>query len=135
MSLFDTMAGALGGALDAGSAHQGLAGEMLDMIGGAQGGGLASLVRTFEGHGLGSLIASWIATGRNLPVTADQIASVLGPGRVNQLAAKFDLAPGAVTSQLARLLPELVDRLTPHGSIPDSDVLQEGLSLLRARLG
>jgi uncharacterized protein YidB (DUF937 family) len=132
MSLFDSIAGALEGA---GGAHSGLAGEMLDLIGGAQGGGLASLVRAFEGHGLGSLIESWISSGANLPISAKQIASVFGQGQINQIAAKFDLAPDAVAAQIARLLPQLVDRLTPHGSIPDSDVLQEGLSLLRSKLG
>jgi uncharacterized protein YidB (DUF937 family) len=135
MSLFNTLAGALQGSVGAGGTHAGLAGEVLDLIGGAQGGGIAALVRTFEGHGLGPLIESWISTGKNLPIAADQIAAVFGQGHVNQLAAKFDLAPDAVTVQLARLLPQLVDGLTPHGSIPDSDVLQEGLSLLRAKLG
>ena len=135
MGLVDSLTGVLDGGWGAGGLHRGLAGEALDMIGGAHGGGLASLVRTFEGHGLGGLIASWISSGRNLPISADQITSLLGPGQINHLAAKFDLAPEVVASQLALLLPQLVDRLTPHGSIPDSDVLQEGLSLLRAKLG
>lgn len=118
-----------------GVSHAGLAGEVLNMIGGGQGGGLAKLAQSFEGRGLGNVVQSWISTGNNLPVSADQIASVLGNPRIAQLAAKFGLAPEDVAAHLSQLLPKIVDSLTPKGSIPDSDALQEGLSLLRRHLG
>jgi uncharacterized protein YidB (DUF937 family) len=135
VSSFNTVVGSLLGSVASGGAHPGLAGEVLNMIGGAQGGGIASLVRAFEGHGLGGIIESWIGSGRNVPIGADQLTSVLGQGQVNQLAARYGLAPEAVASQLSQLLPKIIDGLTPHGSIPDTDVLQEGLSLLRSKLG
>lgn len=135
MGLFDSRAGGVMNAAVAGGVHSGLAGEVLTLIGGGQGGGLARLVRAFEGHGLGSVAQSWISTGRNLPVSPDQIAAVLGSAPIAQLGARFGLAPEDVASHLAQLLPKIVDALTPLGSIPDSDALQEGLSLLRQRLG
>jgi len=135
MSLFDALAGTLLGSIGTGVAHPGLVNEVLGLIGGGQGGGLASLVRTFESHGAGNLIASWISTGKNLPISPEEITSVLGTGHVNQLAAKFGLAPEDVASHLAQLLPQVINGLTPHGSVPDSEALQEGLSLLRSRLG
>ena len=135
MSLFDSLAGSLLGSIGSGGAHPGLVNEVLGMIGGGQGGGLPGLVRTFESQGLGNLIGSWISTGNNLPISTDQIASVLGSGQINQLGAKFGIAPDAVASHLSQLLPQVINGLTPHGSVPDSDALQEGLSLLRSRLG
>jgi uncharacterized protein YidB (DUF937 family) len=134
MGLLDSIAGGVRDAIG-GGVHSGLAGEALNMIGGGQGGGLARLVTAFEGHGLGNIIQSWISTGRNLPVSPDQIARVLGNGQIAQLAARFGVAPEEVSAQLANVLPRIVDSLTPHGSIPDSDALQEGLSLLRSHLG
>lgn len=113
----------------------GLAGEVIGMLGGGQGRGLASLIRAFEGNGLGEVMSSWISTGKNLPISADQVAQILGSSQVSQIASRLDIAPEAAASQIAELLPQLVDRLTPNGSVPDSDALQEGLSLLRSKLG
>jgi uncharacterized protein YidB (DUF937 family) len=135
MSLFNALGGNVLKSLGGGGAHSGLAGEVLNMIGGGQGGGMAKLIRAFEGNGLGSVVQSWISTGQNLPVSADQITSVLGNAQIAQLGAKFGIAPEDVAHQLSRLLPGVVDSLTPHGSVPDADVLQEGLSLLRQHLG
>ncbi len=39
-----------------------------------------------QAKGLGGVIASWIGTGQNLPVSAAQIQSVLG-GRLGQAAS------------------------------------------------
>lgn len=134
MGLFDSLAGGVLKAAGGRGIHSGLAGEVLTMIGGGQGGGLARLVRAFEGNGLGGIVQSWISTGQNLPVSPDQIAGVLGSAQIAQLGARFGLAPEDVASHLTELLPKIVDTLTPQGSIPDSDALQEGLSLLRQRL-
>jgi uncharacterized protein YidB (DUF937 family) len=135
MGIFESLAKGLMANSGGGASHPGLAHEVLNMIGGGQGGGLAKLVTSFEGHGLGNLVQSWISTGQNLPVSADQIAQVLGSGQITQLAAKFGMAPEEVVSHLAKLLPQIVNGLTPHGSLPESDALQEGLSLLRRHLG
>jgi uncharacterized protein YidB (DUF937 family) len=135
MSNFDSLARNVSKSLGAGGAHSGLAGEVLNMIGGGQGGGLAKLIRAFEGNGLGSIVQSWISTGQSLPMSPEQITSVLGNAQIAQLGAKFGIAPEDVAQQLSRMLPEIVNSLTPHGSVPDADVLQEGLSLLRQHLG
>ena len=134
MSRFESIAGTLFKNVSSGSTHSGLAGEVLDMVGGARGSGLAGLMRAFEGQGLGHVMQSWIGTGGNLPVSAEQIAQVFGSGRLGQLGAQFGIAPEQAASQIAQILPQIVDGLTPHGSVPDSDLLQEGLSFLRSRL-
>ena len=133
MSLFDSITSNL--LQGSGGAHPGLAGELLNMLGGGQGGGLASLVQKFEGSGLGSIAQSWVSRGANLPVTPDQVTSVLGNPQIAQLAARFGIAPEHVAAQLSQLLPHVVDTLTPNGSLPEADKLQEGLSLLRQHLG
>ncbi len=131
MGLFDQIAGSLLGG-QAGTSSP-LVKSALDLLGGAQGGGLGSLVQAFQQNGLGHLMDSWIGTGQNLPVSPAQIQQVLGP-RVQQLAQQHGMSPDAVSQALSQLLPGLVDHLTPNGHLPQGD-LGAGLSALRSRLG
>ena len=54
---------------------------------------------------------------------------------VGQLASQAGLSSDAVSSQLANLLPGLIDKLTPDGKIPSGGVLEQGLNLLKGKLG
>ncbi len=60
---------------------------------------------------------SWVSTGQNLPVSAQQIKQGLGGDLLNQVSSKAGLSPDAASSQLAGLLPDLIDKLTPNGKI------------------
>ena len=127
MSLFDAINDALG----ANEAHAGLVTAAVEALGGASGSGLGGLVEAFQAKGLGDVVASWIGTGQNLPVSAEQIQSVLGSGLVQQLAARVGLPPEAATALLAQILPQAVDRLTPEGTVPAGGLLGQATGLLR----
>lgn len=117
MGLLDTLVGELGGSLEGdASAHQDLLQGVMGMF--ASSGGLAGLTSLFQQAGLGRLIASWIATGPNPPISAAQITQVLGSEKISELAARAGLSPQAAGASLAQLLPTLVDRMTPNGRIP-----------------
>lgn len=126
MSLFDAINNALG----ANEAHAGLVTAAMEALGGSSGSGLGGLVEAFQAKGLGDVVASWIGTGQNLPVTAEQIQSVLGSGLVQQLAARVGLPPEAASALLAQILPQAVDRLTPEGTVP-AGLLGQVTGLLR----
>ena len=98
-------------------------------------GGLAGLVELFQKNGLGDIVNSWVGTGKNLPISPEQIQQGLGGDLLRQLASQGGLSTEAVGSQLASLLPALIDKLTPGGKIPDSHVIEQGLTLLRGKLG
>jgi uncharacterized protein YidB (DUF937 family) len=99
-------------------------------------GGLAGLLDQFKAGGLGHLADSWVGTGQNLPISGDQIQSVLGSAQVQQMAAKIGIAPDALSEQLAKFLPQAVDKVTPDGAIPDQGAIQQGLGgLLQGLLG
>jgi uncharacterized protein YidB (DUF937 family) len=118
MGLFDAMAGALGG--QEGAAGGGLLGAVIGMLGHEQaGGGLAGLVQKFQQGGLGDVVASWIGTGQNLPVSPDQLRQVLGSDVIGQLAQQLGVPQEDVASQLSQLLPQVVDQATPEGRLPD----------------
>jgi len=109
-----------------------LATSLLQMIQN-QPGGLSGLLQCFHEKGLGGLAASWVGTGQNLPITADQIQHVLGSEQVKQLAAKAGISPETASATLSQLLPNLVDKLTPNGQVPQhSTVLESCMSMLQS---
>ncbi len=109
-----------------------LASHLMEMIHN-QPGGLSGLLQNFHDKGLGELVTSWVGTGQNLPISADQIQHALGSEQVQQLAAKLGIPSGVVSSQLAQLLPTVVDKLTPSGEVPNqSSLLETGMTLLKS---
>lgn len=126
MGLLDSMLGSVLGGQSGAQAAPG--GEALAQVlggllsgggsGGGGGGGLGGLVEQFQRAGLGEVIGSWIGTGRNLPVSAEQIGQVLGSDTVAQIAQRLGVDPAQAAGQLSHLLPEVIDRLTPNGQLP-----------------
>ncbi len=95
-------------------------------------GGLGGLVQAFQQGGLGEIVNSWVSTGKNLPVSGDQLSSVLGSDFIGKLAGQAGVAPQEVSNGLADILPGLVDQLTPGGKLPEGgDLLAQGLGMLK----
>ncbi|MFN8006947.1 MAG: YidB family protein [Terriglobia bacterium] len=112
---------------------QGLAGGIMEMLTNQQSGGLQGLLQNFTQKGLGDIVSSWVSTGKNLPVSGDQIQSALGSDTISALAQKAGIAPDMANSLLAQVLPMIVDKLTPDGKIPEtSNLLEQGLNALKA---
>jgi uncharacterized protein YidB (DUF937 family) len=82
--------------------------------------GLAQIVSKFQQGGLGHLADSWVGTGQNLPASADQIASVLGSGKLGEIAGQLGMSSDDVAGGLSKLLPELINQATPDGQLPTS---------------
>ena len=126
MSLLDDVlrevSGAAGGAAD--PAHHSLATDLLGMLsGGGMSKGLGGLVDMFNQKGLGDVVNSWVSTGRNLPISADQVQAVLGSAQVQALAAKAGIDPAKASAVIAQILPHLVDKATPNGQMPAGGIL------------
>jgi uncharacterized protein YidB (DUF937 family) len=131
MGLFDDLENKAANSMLGGSSNP-LATGLLQMINN-QPGGLPGLLQSFHEKGLGGLAASWVGTGQNLPISADQLQHVLGSDQVKQLAAKAGISPDAAGTALTQLLPSLVDRLTPNGQMPQhSNLLETGMSILQS---
>ncbi len=118
MSLMDQLGQAVGGMLGGSSNSNPLMQALTGLLGqNSSVGGLAGLVQTLQKNGLGDIVNSWVGTGKNLPVTPQQIQQGLGGDLLSQLAAKAGISTEAAGTQLAGLLPDLVDKLTPTGKI------------------
>lgn len=118
MSLLDQLGQAAGGMLGGGGNQNPLLQTVTSLLGqNSSVGGLAGLVQAFQKNGLADIVNSWVSTGQNLPVSAQQIKQGLGGDLLNQVSSKAGLSPDAASSQLAGLLPDLIDKLTPNGKI------------------
>jgi len=122
MSIFDTAKGFLDSdtvknmVASECNEHPGLVSHAVEMVNDPAVGGLNGLVQKFHANGLGELVNSWIGPGGNHPVTAEQIQQVLGQDRINAIASKFGMSSEDASAKLARVLPSIVDKLTPGGA-------------------
>ena len=128
----DIVKAGLGALTGASSGRSAMLSAVMSLLGG--GGGLGGLVKAFQGQGLGDIVSSWVGTGANLPVSADQLHKALGPERLSQFASQAGVAPEAAGSALASILPGLVDKLTPQGQLPADNKLP-GADVLKQLLG
>ena len=133
MGLLDQVAGAMGG-MSGNAGTPGLIEAIMQMVNDPQTGGLAGLVQKFQAGGLGDIVQSWVSTGQNLPISPEQIQGALGGGQLQRLASQLGLDAGPLSGQLAQVLPEVVDKLTPSGRIPQGDLMAQGLDRLKDKL-
>jgi uncharacterized protein YidB (DUF937 family) len=128
MGILDSVMSALnssgGGAPAAGTSSPAVVSAVLSMLQshGSASNGLGSLMQAFESGGLGHLFQSWVSSGQNLPVSADQIRNVLGnSGILERIAQSTGLQQEDVAQHLSTLLPQIVDHLTPNGQLHPGD--------------
>ena len=95
-------------------------GEMATVVNGLieKHGGVQGIVAQLEQQGLGATVKSWVGSGPNQPITADQVQQALGPGAIAALAAKAGMSPPDLAQKLAQILPQAIDKLTPGGVVP-----------------
>ncbi|HET7210337.1 MAG TPA: YidB family protein [Methyloceanibacter sp.] len=80
--------------------------------------GLGGLIKQFQQKGLGDTVDSWISTGKNKNVAPDQVSVALGGDVVDELSRRTGLTRDQVVAELSRMLPNVVDKLTPDGRLP-----------------
>jgi len=82
--------------------------------------GAMALVNMFKSSGLGDQVQSWLSTGANQPVQGADIAKVFGQERIAQIAQTLGVDPQQASHQLAETLPDLIDKISPNGELPQS---------------
>lgn len=111
-----------------------LMGGLVKMLG-TDGSGLTAIIQGFQKAGLGSIVASWVGTGPNLPISPEHVLKALGSDKVRELAQTSGLSESATATALAGLLPTVVNRLTPGGSQPEPQEFPQLLDSVRSMLG
>ncbi|MEV8625655.1 YidB family protein [Streptomyces sp. NPDC051079] len=116
-----------GGAGGAGN----ILGALLGALGGAQGSGtsnpLGGLLDMLSRSGLADQAQSWVGSGDNQPVSGAQIAEALPDDTLRKVADDAGVSPETAADEIARHLPQAVDKLTPQGAAPQSGVSLEDL--------
>ena len=102
-------------------------------------GGLSGFLDKFRSAGLGDMVTSWLGTASTpmVPSTA-QVETALGDGGnfLSKIASSLGLPFDKVATAVAALIPMLISRLTPGGSVPTvlppefAGLAREGQSLL-----
>ena len=88
--------------------------------------GLDVLLRQFQQNGFGEIINSWIGAGQNQPISPTQLRQAMGQERINDISENTGVPHDDLLSQLSKILPEVVDKLTPNGKLPSQADLQSG---------
>jgi uncharacterized protein YidB (DUF937 family) len=83
-------------------------------------GGLAGLTAKFQQAGLGEQLQSWVGSGDNQPVSGAQMEQALGGDTMSGLAMQMGTSKGEAANQLSKMLPDLINKLTPAGQAPAS---------------
>jgi uncharacterized protein YidB (DUF937 family) len=104
--------------------------------GGARGGGsLGDLLDHFQRAGYGDQARSWVSTGRNMPISPEAMEEIFGKGGMGEIARRAGVSERDASRGLSELMPEVVDRMTPKGEVPDTDSLVASVDALTRRLG
>jgi uncharacterized protein YidB (DUF937 family) len=109
-------------------------GQVLGGGGGGGLGGLGALLEQVTRAGFGEEARSWVGTGRNLPLPSGALDQIFGRDGVAEIARRAGLSEADASRGLAQLMPEVVDHVTPQGTVPDGSELLASVEALTRRL-
>jgi len=90
-------------------------------------GGMEGLVGKFKEAGLQDKVQSWLGKGPNQQVSGGEVRQALGDSEVDRIAQDAGVSREEASEQIAQVLPQTVDQLSPEGRIPSGDELKAAL--------
>lgn len=132
-ALLGSLLGGAGGQQGgSGGGAGGLLGSLLNALGGAQGGQGGQGAPGQQSNPLGSLFGlvdskvapddavrekaqSWVGSGANQELTPDEVTRLVPSDALHQAATEHGLSDEQAADEIARSLPQAVDRATPNG--------------------
>jgi uncharacterized protein YidB (DUF937 family) len=94
------------------------------------GANMNGLLENFTKAGMGDQVKSWVGTGDNKSITPDQVNQALGADHIAQAAKDAGCTPEQASSDLAKVLPQIVDTATPSGQVPAPETVNDMFSKL-----
>ncbi len=81
-------------------------------------GGLSDLIGKLTAGGAAPQVNSWIGPGQNQPIQPGQLGGALGQNVLNELSQRTGMSQQELLNQLATVLPQIINHLTPNGRMP-----------------
>ena len=78
---------------------------------------------------------SWVGRGANKPISPDAMTQIFGRDGLEQISRQAGISEDEASQGLSQLLPEVVDRMTPEGEVPEGDALANSVDDFAKRLG
>ena len=99
-------------------------------------GGIGQVLQRVNQHGYGGHADSWVGTGANSPLPPQAARQLLGHDELANLSSQLGVGEDEVADGFTEILPEVVDQLSPGGSLPDDAdrTLDAGQSALQQML-
>ena len=89
-------------------------------------GGVSGIVSKFQQAGMGDKAQSWVGSGGNMSLAAEEVTKVFPPQQIEAWAAQHGIPAGAAAGVLAHLLPHAVDSQTPTGQMGGQGGMTQG---------
>jgi uncharacterized protein YidB (DUF937 family) len=112
-----------------------IASAAMNLLGsGGNGGGVQSILSSLQSGGLGDIVSSWLGSGTNAAVAPAELESALGADQISKFASEAGVSGSEASALLAGILPQVIDKLSPDGQLPDTGALDSVLGGLMGAL-
>jgi uncharacterized protein YidB (DUF937 family) len=85
------------------------------------------LMSKFKSAGMEDKVQSWLGKGPNQQISGNEVHQALGDEEVDRVAQDAGVTSEEASDQIARVLPQTVDQLSPEGRIPSGDEVRKVL--------
>ncbi len=107
-------------------------GALSQLIGEGDSLNLESLLESMGGaSGLGDIAASWLGSGENLPISAEQVSALFGSEKLSSFASSLGIDSDAAIDTITQVLPNLVDSSSPDGTLVSMDSMDDVMNLAK----
>ena len=89
---------------------------------------LSKMLDNFKSAGMEDKVDSWVGTGPNQAVTAQEVKQAADPANLQAIADKAGISVDEAAEEISKTLPDVVDKLTPDGVVPSDEQVKEKLS-------
>jgi len=87
---------------------------------------ITSVVKGASSNGLGDIISSWLSNGSNLPISKEQITTLLGEEKIAMFASSLGISMDSAKGALTDSLPQIVNNAT-NGEMSIVDEMMKGV--------
>ena len=86
---------------------------------------MSDLIGRLTAGGAAPQVNSWVGHGPNDPIQPGQLGGALGGGVLDEISKRTGLSQQELLNQLATVLPQVINSLTPKGRVPTVADLEE----------